>query len=439
MKAVRLSVSGVDKTDDFLIFFKKKVQGNGLVGWGEESRKGIVEAFLQGVEKELDVFLSSLFSELNSVGVRVSINICPPIKELSSFRFLNSYESKVKLYSSLGSKVIVDLYATPYRKNIKADSLHLQKVALRVSRKKELAGLTEALLKNVVPGQMKEDIVKKLPGRIKNIGPSFSSLMYSQTIFREYVKKLTGSALEWDVNDKLKGILFAKFNEVRVPHIYQEKVPFSEIVVSTDCVIKPSSGSGSIGVFAVKNLGKDVYEVRNNNRVGGIEDLRECIEEMLLNNKIKHDSWNVEELLLGEDNELPRDLKFYTFYGKVGVVLEVYRGSETRYCFYDQNLLPFNAGMYENKQLEPSTISHEYMNLAARLGKKIPAPMVRIDFLKTKYGPVFGEFTPRPGRFDQFNVDTDRMLGEMFVEAQARLFTDLLKGEKFDDFFNTLR
>lgn len=57
---------------------------------------------------------------------------------------------------------------------------------------------------------------------------------------------------------------------------------------------------------------------------------------------------------------------------------------------------------------------------------------MRIDFLKSKNGMVFGEFTPRPGGYEQFNDEIDRWLGEYFLKAEGRLVIDLLNGKNFD-------
>jgi len=46
----------------------------------------------------------------------------------------------------------------------------------------------------------------------------------------------------------------------------------------------------------------------------------------------------------------------------------------------------------------------------------------------------FGEFTPKPGKYEQFNDDIDQCLGDYFLEAEARLVEDLLDSKPFDHF-----
>lgn len=54
--------------------------------------------------------------------------------------------------------------------------------------------------------------------------------------------------------------------------------------------------------------------------------------------------------------------------------------------------------------------------------------------MKSDNGPIFNEFTPRPGPFAEFTVCYDRMLGDEFLAAEARLVSDLFKGKRFNLF-----
>lgn len=62
---------------------------------------------------------------------------------------------------------------------------------------------------------------------------------------------------------------------------------------------------------------------------------------------------------------------------------------------------------------------------------------MRIDILRSSKGSFFGEFTPWPGDFRYFPNRFDRMMGEMYLEAQARLEDDLWNGKSFDHFRKT--
>jgi TupA-like ATPgrasp len=65
-------------------------------------------------------------------------------------------------------------------------------------------------------------------------------------------------------------------------------------------------------------------------------------------------------------------------------------------------------------------------------------PFLRIDFLRGEDRFAFGEFRLRPGDFETFNDATDRRLGELYLDAEARLYADLLAGRQFPVFMDWL-
>ena len=92
------------------------------------------------------------------------------------------------------------------------------------------------------------------------------------------------------------------------------------------------------------------------------------------------------------------------------------------------------TGKYEEEEFLGSGISRQHIELAEKISLRIPVPFIRIDFLKSKDGPVFGEFTPKPGNFQGFDAETDAWLGKEFAEARGRLVADLMKGKTFTEF-----
>lgn len=72
--------------------------------------------------------------------------------------------------------------------------------------------------------------------------------------------------------------------------------------------------------------------------------------------------------------------------------------------------------------------------LAEAVSRALPAPFLRIDFLRAADGRlVFCEFTPRPGRFSLIRPEFDRSFGAPFLRAEARLLADLLAGRHFPE------
>jgi hypothetical protein len=54
--------------------------------------------------------------------------------------------------------------------------------------------------------------------------------------------------------------------------------------------------------------------------------------------------------------------------------------------------------------------------------------------LRGEDGLVLGEFTPRPGKYEDFTPAWDRSMGEAWVRADSRLTEDLLGGKGFAAF-----
>ena len=147
----------------------------------------------------------------------------------------------------------------------------------------------------------------------------------------------------------------------------------------------------------------------------------------------------MEELVSGEGGGLPNDLKFYCFYGRCPLLLEVSRGDETRFCWWTKDGNVLDARRASAGHFVGNGAPQELWKMASEASCKIPTPFVRIDFLRGGARTVFGEFTPRTGGFSRFYLDTDRRLGQCFIEAEARLFRDLVEGKTSFDEFNSVR
>ena len=106
----------------------------------------------------------------------------------------------------------------------------------------------------------------------------------------------------------------------------------------------------------------------------------------------------------------------------------------SRYCYYTPAGDPVITGRYMDRAFAGTGLEPGYVELAEAISLQIPMPFCRIDFLKSAHGPVFCEFTPKPGNFHQFDTPTDTLLGAEFARARARLTADLLKGKRFEAF-----
>lgn len=251
--------------------------------------------------------------------------------------------------------------------------------------------------------------------------------------------QLVGAGPEWRLNSKEKGARFARRHGLACPDVYARNVKAEHLEILPGSVIKPASGAGSRGVYLI--LGdRRIFEPGRNREMQGDNALLESMREDLATKRVRYDCWTVEELVTEDEVGLKpgTDLKFYCFYGMVGLVLEVERTDSTRYCEWDGEGKLISTGKYVGKEFSGKGVSAEQLALAAELSLKIPSPFMRIDFIRSSTaleGMMFCEFTPRPGNYHRFNLETDRRLGDLYLMAEARLEKDMLQGKSFSRLF----
>lgn len=244
--------------------------------------------------------------------------------------------------------------------------------------------------------------------------------------------QLAGSLPEMVLDDKKIAYQFMQMLHIRVPEMDEHIYKLSEIDERENIVIKPVDGAGARGVYLVYQ-NDDIIDIREAKAVPNFAVLRRNMERDLEAGRVEEDAWLVEELIAENyETRIPaRDVKFYCFYGKVGIVLEIIRYPELKYCWWTANGERVSTGKYEYSSFKGKGISAEEIKMAEEISREVPAPFVRIDFLRGKDELVFGEFTPKPGNYDDFDLPTDKWLGDFYLEAEARLEEDLLNGKDF--------
>jgi len=135
-----------------------------------------------------------------------------------------------------------------------------------------------------------------------------------------------------------------------------------------------------------------------------------------------------------ENQTLAKDFKFYCFYGQVGLILEIQREPEIRHCWWNSSMERINVDKYNESLYDGSGVSQDEIKMVEELSSNIPAPFMRIDFLRSENKLIFGEFTPKPGNYDEFSKEIDQKLGDLFLKAEANLMNDLRKGKQFLEF-----
>lgn len=242
------------------------------------------------------------------------------------------------------------------------------------------------------------------------------------------------SATAWILDNKVTAYRFASDLGLKVPIIRLHAVSHSDLELAPNTVVKPLAGIMSKGVYI---LGEDaITDLPRNRSLPSLEALHDSIANDLSSGDVEEDAWIEERLVFSDhDPSLPaRDLKFYCFYGVVGLALETVRSPVVQRCWYGSDGQVTRTGKYTERLFPGHGIPDGYMDLAKKISLSVPSPFLRIDFLVSPEGPVLNEFTPKPGGASQFDARTDRQLGNLMVAAAGRLHTDLVNKKAFPEF-----
>lgn len=207
--------------------------------------------------------------------------------------------------------------------------------------------------------------------------------------------------------------------------------------------IKPTQSSGAKGAFYLFPDG-GIFSVFSGQQLNSWEDLVDAARDQLKPNAPCEQTWECQELVLGPDGRPGRDMKFFMFYGEIGLIQEVSRHPKKEYEFFDEDGTVADCGRdrsyeppFENPKdttTDKGALSEEKLELVRRFSRELPVPFMRIDFLNGRDDLQFLEFSSAPGMAHTFNLEYDRKLGRMYNEAMIRLTNDLLDGKDFSDF-----
>lgn len=288
----------------------------------------------------------------------------------------------------------------------------------------------DLILKAISLEQVPEHILRRIKGR-KMSGASFSAAM-SMTRGYERILSKTSAKGCLDLKKKKSSNRLANALGLKFAERYQDGVPLGEIFYQRGSVIKPVYGNGSSGVM-ITTEHDELISVSDQERYQSLDEFKSKMRYLLHTQEIKHDLWISEEFLQGDDGQPANDLKFYTFYGKVAFALEVKRHPEVKYCFHKDGEI-LNTGKYQDLAFVGDPIEESWVEYIKDITARIPLPFIRVDMYRTVKGMYFGEFTTVPGGYQNFNLKFDRLLGEYYNSARARIFEDFLSGKKFPEF-----
>jgi hypothetical protein len=146
----------------------------------------------------------------------------------------------------------------------------------------------------------------------------------------------------------------------------------------------------------------------------------------------------VAEEFLDEDGtgRLPTDVKFYAFYGEVPLAVLRRPAAWGAHVSTTVNRIVDARGQDVTELQTRSSIDPtlpvpvnfaEALGQAQKLSTELRAPFSRLDFYCLPSRVVFGEVTPRPGGGAWHGPVIDRMLGDAWDRAEARIARDLAR------------
>lgn len=243
-------------------------------------------------------------------------------------------------------------------------------------------------------------------------------------------------------------VVSVKGNSVRFAERVGLPVPESEYPLRLDeitfaqpCVIKPVHAEGGRCIYAFRELSTGEFRDDFSGRSFSSEQaVREAIRKEMKEVGVSKDAWLKEEVIVGSSGSPldTFDVKMYTFYGSVGLILQVDRWHGRQYRFFNTEGEVVDTGKYSAEPDVDPVFDQSLIKVAEDVSRKIPWAHVRIDFLVSDTDWRFGEFTLRPGVAASFNQQWDRKLGDLYIKAQARLFEDLIMGKDFSDYRSLL-
>lgn len=234
-------------------------------------------------------------------------------------------------------------------------------------------------------------------------------------------------------NDKMRDREFAEALGIPTPSLLFRDVLTGDVKVTPNSIIKPVKGESSRGVFFVRSDAR-LVSLKTRNVYLTFEEA--AAEYARWPGADAEPRWIGEKAVLDRDGKPARDIKVFMFYGKVGLYREVLRLGEgdgrpvTAAYGPDGRRIAYRSNDDPDRD---AAIPPEVAELAEKISLASPVPFLRVDFLVGSEGPVLGEITPHPGGIyagDAYE-DVDRVLGRMFLDADARLTIDHLQGKDF--------
>lgn len=247
--------------------------------------------------------------------------------------------------------------------------------------------------------------------------------------------------IPWFLLDKIKLNEFAIKNSISVPAIYglfdyPDAIDFTLVANNNSFVIKPTIDSSTRGVMVLKREGDKFYDSLSKNfySKGEIIDYQKKFFDQ---NKNKNNKILLEEKVFDYEKEyiIPRDFKFYTFNGKISLILSIDRNRKPGISlWYNEKFSPIKDDRVKCNAPFSRTLSYytsppnaqEMIKFVEKISKLINTPFASIDIYNSNRGPLLGEVTLTPGGiyYGKHYILSDtqeQLMGMMWANAEQEL------------------
>lgn len=272
------------------------------------------------------------------------------------------------------------------------------------------------------------------------VGVSFRAQMVRLMHLKESLAS-RGYVISPRENDKMRDRKFAEALGIPTPSLLFHDVPTVDVEVNPNSIIKPVKGESSRGVFFVRSDAR-LVSLKTRNVYLTFEEA--AAEYSTWSGADADPRWIGEAAVLDQEGNPARDIKAFMFYGEVGLYREILRnagrGPGPVTAAYDAQGRRI-AYRGNDDPVRDAAIPAEVAEMAERISLSSPVPFLRVDFLVGSGGPVLGEITPHPGGIYAGGASdkVDRAMGKMFLEADARLTIDHLRGKQFRDYLRAYK
>lgn len=259
-----------------------------------------------------------------------------------------------------------------------------------------------------------------------------------QFVRRRRMKQIGNVPDRWLVYNKFAGEEFAQQVGLKIPYS-EHGFTLDTLPRKTDIVVKPLSSASSIGVYIVHSE-TGIFSVEHVKRLQSWEEMIGCLRADIVSGRIQTDAFEVQEAIYSDSKEKTpvHDLKFYSFYGEIPAILEIVRLPEKAYWWWTPEGELIDIGKTMPEHMKPVGFTPDMLKTARELSLKIPAPYMRLDFLRGDDEIYFDEFCTMSGGenaivLEQHFPKWDRVFGNCYLKAEMRIMNDLLEGKQFNE------